>query len=109
MRDALTDLCLMDPRHVIAVTDPGSPSQFLDAVNQSAAQAEDVLLLYYIGHGLVSLANEFFLATTATTDREAARQDLPQAFAHHRSSAAGRVPTSSRAGACSGRARPPHD
>lgn len=53
-----------------AVADPEGTSPFLDAVNQAASQAEDVLLFYYIGHGLANLANELFLATTATTDRE---------------------------------------
>jgi Caspase domain len=70
VRDALTERCGMDGRHVVSVADPESPTQFLDAVNQAAAQAEDVLLLYYIGHGLVRLDGEFFLATAATTDRE---------------------------------------
>lgn len=70
VRDALGDQCAMDERHIIAVTDPEGASPFLDAVNQAASQAEDVLLFCYIGHGLVNLANELFLATTATTDRE---------------------------------------
>lgn len=68
--DALTDQCVMDPRHVVAVTDPEGPSRFLEVVNQAAEQAEDVLLLYYIGHGLVDLAGELFLATSATTGRD---------------------------------------
>jgi hypothetical protein len=60
----------MDDPHVIPVTDPEGLPQFLDAVNQAAAQADDILLLYYVGHGLVNLAGEFFLATSATTDRD---------------------------------------
>lgn len=70
VRDVLTDQCVMDPRHVVSVTDPEDPSRFLGVINQVAAQAEDVLLLYYIGHGLVDLAGELFLATSATTDQD---------------------------------------
>lgn len=71
VRDALVDQCAMDGRHIVAVTDPEGTPQFLDAVNQAASQAEDVLLFYYTGHGLISLAtSELFLATAATTDRE---------------------------------------
>jgi WD40 repeat protein len=70
VRDTLSNQCAMDERHVITVTDPEGAPPFLDAVNQAAARAEDVLLFYYIGHGLANLANELFLATAATTDRE---------------------------------------
>ncbi|HEY2266415.1 MAG TPA: caspase family protein, partial [Streptosporangiaceae bacterium] len=70
VRNALTDHSGMDARHITSVTDPESSSRFLDAVNQAAAQAEDVLLLYYIGHGLVNVPGELFLATSATTGRD---------------------------------------
>lgn len=70
VRDVLVDQCAMDERTVSAVIDPEGTSPFLDAVNRAAAQAEDVLLFYYIGHGLVNLADELFLATAVTTDRE---------------------------------------
>lgn len=71
VRDTLRDQCAMDESHIVTVTDPASPRPFLATVGRAAAQAEDVLLLYYIGHGLVSLENELFLATGATTDQEA--------------------------------------
>lgn len=70
VRDALRDQSGMDERHITPVSNPETPAFFLDAVNQAAAAAEDVLLLYYIGHGLVSIEGELFLATTATTGRE---------------------------------------
>jgi WD40 repeat protein len=70
VRDSLRDQCVMDERHIIPIIDPDGPQPFLAAINRAAAQAEDVLLLYYIGHGLVSLENELFLATSATTDQE---------------------------------------
>jgi WD40 repeat protein len=70
VRDVLRDQCGMDERHITSVTNPGTLASFLDAVNQATAEAEDVLLLYYIGHGLVSLGSDLFLATAATTGRE---------------------------------------
>lgn len=70
VRDSLADQCGMEPGQIVSATDPESAARFLASVNQAASQAEDVLLLYYIGHGLVSLAGEFFLATHASTDRE---------------------------------------
>lgn len=71
VRDALRNQCGMGESHIFTVTDPESPQPFLASVSKAAAQAEDVLLLYYIGHGLVSLdENELFLATSATTDQD---------------------------------------
>lgn len=70
VRETLRDRCGMDPSRIMTLTDPGNPARFLDAVNRAATRAEDVLLLYYVGHGLVSLENELFLATSATTDVE---------------------------------------
>jgi hypothetical protein len=71
VRDALIRHCRMRPDQVRAVVDPADQSEFLHAAEDMAGQAEDVLLVYYMGHGLVSLRGEFFLATRATTDREA--------------------------------------
>lgn len=70
VRATLRDQSAMDEGQITHVTNPGTPAFFLDAINQAAAEAEDVLLVYYIGHGLVSIEGELFLATTATTDRE---------------------------------------
>jgi WD40 repeat protein len=48
--------------------DPADPRAFGDAVAAAADEATDVLLLYYVGHGLISLGGELYLATNATDD-----------------------------------------
>ena len=51
-----------DPSHVYPTT---SGRRRLE---KAAAQADDVLLFCYVGHGLLSAANELHLATRATVD-----------------------------------------
>jgi len=60
---------------VTALTDPASPQVFSAALEKVAAQADDVLLFCYVGHGLLSAANELHLATRATVDLN---QGVPQ-------------------------------
>ncbi len=64
----------------VEVVDPADPGIFGAAVVAAAQQAEDVLFVYYVGHGLVSARNELHLATRATQDLTrgiAAYQALP--------------------------------
>ncbi|MER6355435.1 caspase family protein [Streptomyces sp. NPDC001634] len=65
----LVDTCGLRPENLLPpLLDPRDPIEFGNAVVAAAKQAEDVLLLYYVGHGLVSLGNELYLATAATDD-----------------------------------------
>ncbi|GGU98183.1 hypothetical protein GCM10010260_37950 [Streptomyces filipinensis] len=65
----LVDTCGLRPENLLPpVLDPRDPIEFGNAVVAAARQAEDVLLLYYVGHGLVSPGNELYLATAATDD-----------------------------------------
>ncbi|MFI5774578.1 caspase family protein [Streptomyces sp. NPDC051658] len=65
----LVDNCGLRPESLLPpLLDPRDPIEFGNAVVAAAKQAEDVLLLYYVGHGLVSPGNELYLATTATDD-----------------------------------------
>ncbi|TYB61470.1 PQQ-binding-like beta-propeller repeat protein [Nonomuraea sp. PA05] len=50
------------------LVDPGDPKEFGAALVSAAEGAEDVLVLYYVGHGLVSPRGELHLATRATVD-----------------------------------------
>lgn len=68
VREALIQHCGMDGSQIRDVLDPEVPKAFLDAANAMAQQAEDVLLVYYIGHGLVNLTDRLFLATSETAD-----------------------------------------
>jgi hypothetical protein len=49
-----------------ALLDPRTSMEVLDAVDDAAAEAEDVLMLYFSGHGLVSRRGELQLATCHT-------------------------------------------
>ncbi|MEU2711474.1 caspase family protein [Streptomyces sp. NPDC007205] len=65
----LVDTCGLRPENLLPpLLDPKDPIEFGNAVVTAAKQAEDVLLLYYVGHGLVSPGNELYLATAATDD-----------------------------------------
>ncbi|MFF8915427.1 caspase domain-containing protein [Streptomyces sp. NPDC015032] len=56
------DLWGLSPRHCTVLSNPGSTETVLDAVRAAAAEAEDALLVYFAGHGLVSLKGDLYLA-----------------------------------------------
>ncbi|WP_439947330.1 caspase family protein [Streptomyces sp. BBFR109] len=65
----LVDDCGLRPENLLPpLLDPRDPIELGNAVVAAAKQAEDVLLIYYVGHGLVSPGNELYLATAATDD-----------------------------------------
>ncbi|MEU6218186.1 caspase family protein [Streptomyces sp. NPDC047022] len=64
----LVELCGLRPEHLRSLTDPEDPLVLGTALTEVAGDATDVLLLYYVGHGLVSSGNELYLATQATDD-----------------------------------------
>jgi len=65
---ALTERCGVDPACLRVLTDPADPIELGTALAEAAEQATDVLLFYYIGHGVVSADGELHLATMATDD-----------------------------------------
>lgn len=60
--------CGVAPASLRTVVDPATPKEMSDLVWQQAAEAEDVLLLYFAGHGALSARRELHLATGATHD-----------------------------------------
>jgi WD40 repeat protein len=68
LAQCLVDQAGLDPDHLTALVNVGSPEEFSAALEKAAGQAEDVLFFWYVGHGLVSPANELHLATGATID-----------------------------------------
>ncbi|MFD4761852.1 caspase domain-containing protein [Streptomyces sp. NPDC058439] len=64
----LVERCGLRPEHLRSLTDPEDPRVVGTALRNVATEATDVLLLYYMGHGLVSPGNELYLATQATDD-----------------------------------------
>jgi WD40 repeat protein len=69
VRAALVQRCGLTEDQVASLTDPADPRALLQALTEAAAAAHDVLLFYYVGHGLVSLGGELYLATAATRDQ----------------------------------------
>lgn len=67
---ALVERCGLSPNRLRVLTDPADPREFLRALTGTAGRAEDLLLFYYIGHGLVSLGGELYLATHGTVDQD---------------------------------------
>ncbi|MEO3813102.1 hypothetical protein ABGB17_29215 [Sphaerisporangium sp. B11E5] len=64
----LVDRTGLDPSHLTVLEDPADPQEFGAALVEAATQATDVLVLYYVGHGLLSPRGELHLATHATRD-----------------------------------------
>ncbi|MGH3826119.1 MAG: caspase, EACC1-associated type, partial [Pseudonocardiaceae bacterium] len=58
--------CGARPERVRTLLDPASPLEFGRELTAAAAQAEDVLLVCYLGHGLLDARGELYLATQAT-------------------------------------------
>ena len=70
LRQALIKRCRV--ASVEMILDPASPADIGLAVAEAAEQADDTLLVYYVGHGVVSRAGGLYLATAAT-NRESSR------------------------------------
>ncbi|WP_405396231.1 caspase family protein [Microbispora hainanensis] len=64
----LVECCGLPGSQVRTVTDPRDPEAMDSAIRACAAEAEDVFLLYYVGHGVLSPSGELHLATMATVD-----------------------------------------
>jgi WD40 repeat protein len=63
LADTLEECCGARPRKLPDPADPGVLGRELTA---AAADAEDVLLVWYLGHGLLDARGELYLATQAT-------------------------------------------
>ncbi|RKT09228.1 WD-40 repeat-containing protein [Streptomyces sp. 1114.5] len=61
--EELVARCGLAPDHVRTVIDPKDPLVLGNALTATAEAAESVLLVYYVGHGLVGLDGELHLAT----------------------------------------------
>jgi WD40 repeat protein len=58
----------LDRRHLTVLADPASPQELSAAAAEAAGEATDVLVVWYVGHGLVGAAHDLYLATRATVD-----------------------------------------
>jgi WD40 repeat protein len=69
LKRALVERCGLAADNLRLVVDPQTPTEMGNALAEQAEQAEDVLMVYYVGHGLVSPGGELHLATGATDRR----------------------------------------
>ena len=80
MARSLVDCCGLPESQLQLLTNPEDPREFLSAVLDAAKRADDVFLLYYVGHGALNAAGDLHLATRTTVDLSqgmAAYQALP--------------------------------
>ncbi|SDN31215.1 Caspase domain-containing protein [Streptomyces sp. cf386] len=88
VEDLAAALCgphgLFTKEHVITVRDPSSVEEVLSALDSIAGQKPDVVLFYYVGHGMYTSLDrdsrkELFLALSGSIDdqAEAVRTGLP--------------------------------
>ena len=69
LAEALIRRCGLDAESVTIAIDPPNPTELGLALADEAEKAQDVLLVYYVGHGLTSSGGELYLATRATDRR----------------------------------------
>jgi WD40 repeat protein len=65
----LTSWCGLAAEHLAVVRDPGAPQEIRSAVAAAAAEANDMLVIYYTGHGVLSSGSgTLHLASSAFTN-----------------------------------------
>ncbi|GAA2819374.1 caspase family protein [Crossiella cryophila] len=72
LRRALTDpdTGILEPAQCTVIDTPDSPASLLERLGEAAGQAEDLLLVYYAGHGIRSQVREqLFLGVRLTSPR----------------------------------------
>jgi hypothetical protein len=66
LKQVLVQRCGMADSNLRVLADPHTPLEVGRVLTESARQAHDVLLVCYVGHGLVSPGGELYLATKST-------------------------------------------
>lgn len=73
----LREVCGMPDEAIHRVPQDADPPTVIAAVERAAADAPGVLLLYYVGHGLLGPGDELYLATHATEDADRVSHAVP--------------------------------
>ncbi|MEV5341962.1 caspase family protein [Streptomyces sp. NPDC052676] len=71
------DVWGLPPRHLTVLTNPTSKDDVLDAVHTAATEAEDALLFYFAGHGLLTVDADLRLALPHTYVMTASAETKP--------------------------------
>ncbi|MFD8806181.1 AAA family ATPase [Streptomyces sp. NPDC059597] len=80
LRHRLTTVCGVAPGSIRTLLDPADAHAMAAAVTEEARRARTVLLIHYVGHGLIGPGDELHLAASSTdrlTPGLAAHQALP--------------------------------
>jgi hypothetical protein len=79
MRSLLADpdLCGWPPEQITVIADPNSAAGLADRVAELAEDTTGVLLLYYVGHGVLSASGELCLTVTSTRPNRPKITGLP--------------------------------
>jgi hypothetical protein len=72
---ALVERCGLAEENLLVILDPREPKDVLVTVREAGRQAEDVLLVVYVGHGLLARDSTLFLATAETSTLDIAIAD----------------------------------
>ncbi|MER7930730.1 hypothetical protein ABTY96_47820 [Streptomyces sp. NPDC096057] len=68
LRTALNERCGVRPEHMTAVLDPADAQSMALAVAKATKRADTVLLIYFIGHGLLTPGGDLYLAASNTAE-----------------------------------------
>jgi len=66
IKRVLVERCGMAPESIRELLDPRTPVELGRAIADVTEQAEDLVILYYVGHGLVASDGGLYLSTAAT-------------------------------------------
>ncbi|WP_157472904.1 hypothetical protein [Frankia sp. EAN1pec] len=80
LKETLVEQCGVPGTQIDVLLDPENPLVFVESIEAAARKASRGLVIWYVGHGLVDLDNELYLATYATkdlTEGRAVYQALP--------------------------------
>ncbi|MEU7886369.1 YDG/SRA domain-containing protein [Microbispora bryophytorum] len=64
------DLCGLPPEYVTVVHNPSDLYDLVHPIREAVEAAEDMLLVYYAGHGIINPDGEGLLLSTASSDRD---------------------------------------
>jgi S-DNA-T family DNA segregation ATPase FtsK/SpoIIIE len=79
LEEVLTDKSRtgLPPEHCTVLRDPNDPDSLGEALEAAAGQAQDMLLVYYAGHGLLDRNNELYLSVPRSRRKRASLSAIP--------------------------------
>jgi serine/threonine protein phosphatase PrpC len=69
LASTLVQSCRLEPENITILIDPAGPTELGDAIADATESADEILFVYYVGHGLVDRNGDLYLATAGTNRR----------------------------------------